>query len=155
MCRIAEVSKSGYYDWVARQDKEPTPTQQKRELLETKIEKTFEESRQVFGYRKIAAKLKSDGEKCSESTVRRICNEKGVCSCVKKKFKPKTTDSNHNNRIADNVLSRDFKAENPNEKWVTDITYIETLEGFLFVTVIIDLFSRRVIGWSMFFRMDN
>jgi len=68
---------------------------------------------------------------------------------VRKKYRIQTTDSNHNLPVAENVLSRDFKAEKPNEKWVTDITYVATLEGFLFVVAIIDLFSRKVIGYAM------
>jgi transposase InsO family protein len=86
---------------------------------------------------------------CSLNTVHADCKRHGIKSKVHKKYRVQTTDSRHNHPIADNVLNREFTASQPNEKWVTDITYIATLEGWLYVVVILDLFSRKIVGYAM------
>ena len=107
------------------------------------------ECRSIYGYRKIYHELRRRGISCSLNTIYADCKRLGIKSITCKKFRVRTTDSNHDLPIAKNVLNRDFKAEKPNEKWVTDITYVATLEGFLYVVAIIDLFSRKVIGYAM------
>jgi transposase InsO family protein len=101
------------------------------------------------GYRKVQRDVLEDGIPCCEETIRRDYQELNIAANTKKKFKVQTTDSNHNSPIAPNLLDRDFTAEKPGEKMVTDITYVLTRQGFLYVTLVIDLFSRRVTGWSI------
>lgn len=148
MCKTFAVSRSGYYTWRKRKERPPTKTKQKQTERRAKIVEAFKNSRNIYGCRKIHARLNRDGLKCSPNTVHADCKALGIKSRTRKKFRARTTDSNHNLSVAENVLDRNFKAEKPGEKWLTDITYIATLEGFLFVTVIIDLFSRRIIGFS-------
>jgi transposase InsO family protein len=104
---------------------------------------------QSAGYRKVQRDVLEDGIPCCEETIRRDYQELNIAANIKKRFKVQTTDSHHNNPIAPNLLDRDFTAETPGEKMVLDITYVATLEGFLYVTFVIDLFSRRIIGWSI------
>jgi len=149
MCRVLKVSKSGYYDWRNRNDAPPTATEFARQERCKLVEKIFCEYRCIYGYRKIYHELRRRSVACSLNTIHADCKRLGIKSIVRRKVRVHTTDSNHANPIAENVLSRDFKAEKPNEKWVTDITYVATLEGWLYVVAIIDLFSRKVIGYSM------
>ncbi len=148
MCDTFDVSRSGYYAWKKRKDEPSTVTKIKQTERREKIAEAFKNSRDIYGCRKIHAKLNRDGVKCSPNTVHADCKALGIKSRTRKKFRVTTTDSNHELPVAENVLDRDFEAEKPGEKWATDITYIATAEGFLFVTVVIDLFSRRIIGWS-------
>ena len=149
LCRVLKVSKSGYYDWCNRKDALPTATALARQERSKLIEQIFRENHNIYGYRKICHELRRRGVACSLNTVLADCQRLGIKSIVRKKYRVQTTDSNHPHPIADNVLARDFTAEKPNEKWVTDITYVATLEGWLYVVAIIDLFSRKVIGYSM------
>ena len=149
MCRVLKVSKSGYYDWINRKDAPPTATAFARQERCKLVEKIFCENHHIYGYRKICHALRRRGVACSLNTILADCQRLGIKSIVRKKYRVQTTDSNHANPIAKNVLDRNFKAEKPNEKWVTDITYVATLEGWLYVVAIIDLFSRKVIGYSM------
>jgi transposase InsO family protein len=149
MCHALQASTSGYYAWAVRQKAPPSPTkraQQERGIL---IKSIVHESRKIYGYRKIHAALRRQGMNCAINTVREDCKRLGIRSITRKKFRVRTTDSNHNLPVAKNVLNRDFKAEKPNERWVTDITYVETQEGWLYAAAIIDLFSRKVIGYAM------
>jgi transposase InsO family protein len=149
MCRVLKVSKSGFYDWCRRQTAPPTPTAQARQHRRDIVTNIFNESRKIYGYRKVFHNLRKRGVVCSMNTIHADCKHLCLKSVTKKKHRVRTTDSRHDFPVAKNVLARDFTAEKPNEKWVTDITYVETLEGWLFVTAIIDLFSRKVIGYAM------
>jgi transposase InsO family protein len=149
MCRVLHVSKSGFYDWNRRQDTPPTPSEQKRQERQKIVATVFKENRGIYGYRKVHAALRKNGCTYSLNTIHADCKRLGIKSITRKKYRVKTTDSNHDNPIAKNVLNRDFKAEKPNEKWVTDITYVDTMEGWLYLVAIIDLFSRKVIGYAM------
>jgi transposase InsO family protein len=126
-----------------------TPRQRKRAERLNIIREIFNQSHHIYGYRKIRIALNRRGIKGSWNTIHADCKRAGIRSVAQKKFRVRTTDSNHDLPVAKNVLNRDFKAERPNEKWVTDITYVETLEGWLFVVAMIDLFSRKVIGYAM------
>jgi transposase InsO family protein len=148
MCKVLKVSKSGFYDWCKRQQI-PSETEQARQHRHTVVETIFNESKRIYGYRKVYDELRRQGYPYSKNTVYHDCQALNLKSNTRKKYRVKTTDSNHRHPIADNVLCRNFKAQKPNEKWVTDITYVETKEGWLYVTAIIDLFSRKVIGYSM------
>jgi len=113
------------------------------------IEEAFHASREIYGYRKIHAALRRQGVACSPNTVHADCQRADIKSITRRKYRVKTTDSNHQHPIANNVLNRDFTAFRPNEKWLTDITYIATLEGWLYVVVILDMFSRKIVGYAM------
>jgi transposase InsO family protein len=149
MCEVVKVSKSGYYDWCKRQDAPPTPTEKARQERCELVKKLYQELGGIYGYRKIYHEMRRRGIVCSLNTMHADCKRLGIKSITRRKYRIQTTDSNHANPIAENVLNRDFKSEKPNEKWVTDITCVATLEGWLFVVAIIDLFSRKVIGYSM------
>jgi transposase InsO family protein len=135
--------------WKKRKAAPPTERAMARQQRREFVEELFNKSHRIYGYRKTSAVLRSRGIACSPNTIHADYKYCGIKSVTQKRFRVRTTDSSHDLPVAHNVLDRDFRAENPNEKWVTDITYVETLEGWLFVVAIIDLFSRKVIGYAM------
>lgn len=145
MCRVLEVSTSGYYAWLHRK---PSERSKRKAELTTKIKAVHDASRRRYGSPRVTQKLKRAGEKVSEKTVAKIMQENELVARPKRRFKV-TTDSKHTKRIADNLLQRDFTANAPNEAWVTDVTAVWTLVGWVYLAAIIDLFSRRVVGWAM------
>ena len=151
MCRVLAVSTSGYYQQLNR---EPSAQQQRREKIAQAATEFYDQSHKVYGYRKVSKDLHEAGVICCDETVRRIMSELGLHSRTKRKFVV-TTDSKHYEPIAENVLDRDFNADRPNHKWVADITYIETQEGWLYLAAVMDLYSRRIVGWSMSDRIDT
>jgi putative transposase len=145
-CDTLAVSRSGYYAWLNR----PASTQaQRREELAVKIRAVHEENRKVYGSPRILKALKARGESVCENTVAKVMKEQEIQAKTKKKFVPRTTDSNHGRPVAENILDRDFAAELPDRKWAVDITYIPTDEGWLYLAGVIDLCTRRIVGWSM------
>ena len=146
MCRILEVGKSGYYAWLKR----PASGRQKRrnELL-LKIKSVHTESRCVYGSPRVFHELREQGVVVSENTVAKLMSAAKISSKMVKRFVPKTTDSKHAFPVGENILDRQFEARAPNRKWVADITYIATEEGWLFLAGVIDLYSRILVGWSM------
>lgn len=145
MCKTFHISTSGYYDWLQR---EPSARWQENEYLLARIKKIFALSDQSYGSPRITEELKKEGIKASRARVARIMNSAGVFARRRRKFVP-TTDSRHDYPIAPNVLNRQFKADRENQVWVSDLTYVRTDAGWLYLTVIIDLYDRKVIGWSM------
>lgn len=145
LCRVLEVSASGYYKW---RKGELTPSQKRRARLLERILEIFEESRQTYGSPRVYEQLRSEGFKCNHKTVETLMRENEIQPKQKRKFKA-TTDSKHNLPIAPNVLSREFIVEEADEVWVSDITYVETAQGWLYLCVFIDLYSRAIVGWSM------
>ena len=146
MCRVLEVSHGGYYAWRRR----PKSTLRRwREQLCRLIKEIFEEFRGIYGSPRVHAELKTRGISCSKNTVARLMRVLNLRSKRKKRFKPATTNSNHHYKTAENLLDRQFDRSMPNEAWVADLTYIPTDEGWLYLAVVLDLYSRRVIGWSM------
>lgn len=149
LCAVLEVSRQGYYKWLDRTKvPTPTPTKQKRVRLLQRILEIFEESRETYGSPRIYDQLRLEGFSCGHNTVERLMRQHGISPRLKRKFR-NTTDSNHDLPIAPNVLSREFIAEEPDEVWVSDITYIATGQGWLYLCVFVDLFSRMVVGWSL------
>lgn len=144
MSKVFNVSKSGFYEWSSRA---PSATQLANEELADKIEDIFFENKMRYGSPRITKELNEQGVKCSENRVARIMKNRGIKAFAKPKFRI-TTDSNHKLPVSPNLLNRNFIADKPNQVWVSDITYIYTSEGWLFLCVIIDLYSRRVVGWS-------
>jgi len=151
MCRVLEVSTSGFYEQLNRK---PSAQQQRHKEIAQEATKFYYDSHEVYGYRKVWEDLSEAGVDCCEETVRRIMGELGLHSRIKRKFVV-TTDSNHQEPIAANILDRDFEADKPNQKWVTDITYIHTQEGWLYLAAVMDLFSRRIVGWSVSDKIDT
>jgi putative transposase len=145
MCKVLGVSKSGYFKWLKR----PKSNQQKKhEKLSQKILQTHLEFKHRYGSVKIAKTLNKRGVKVSERTVSRIMTKNNWKSCTVKKYKA-TTNSKHKHPVSENVLDRQFKVSKPNQSWVTDITYIPTNEGWLYLASVMDLYSRKIVGWSM------
>ena len=145
MCKVLSVSRSGYFDWKKR---DHSPSEWRRNELVVKIERIHLGSRKTYGSPRVYRMLKGMGEKCSKSTVERLMRENGIRSKMRRKFKA-TTDSNHELPVAPNRVKRDFTAKAPNRLWVTDITYLWTNEGWLYLAAIIDVFTRKVVGWAM------
>jgi transposase InsO family protein len=145
-CEVLDVSRSGYYAW---RDRPEGPRSRRRWELATKIHALHADNRRVYGSPRIFKALRARGERVSENTVARIMRTQGLRAKVKRKFVPRTTDSAHGQPIAPNVLDRRFDAKAPNRKWAGDITYIPTDEGWLYLAGVIDLHSRRIVGWSM------
>jgi putative transposase len=146
MCQMLNVTRSGYYAWRERPVSERA--QRRVELLK-QIRQTHNDSRGTYGSPRITVELKESGVKVCENTVARYMRESGVFVKPRRGFVPRTTDSAHEHPIAPNTLDRDFAAVAPNQKWACDLTYIFTAQGWLYLSVVIDLYSRKVVGWSM------
>jgi putative transposase len=145
-CQVLEVSRSGYYAWLRR----PVSARAShREELAKKIARVHEQNRKVYGSPRICQALRAQGESVCQNTVADIMKERQIRAKTKRTFVPKTTDSRHSQPVADNVLDRQFDAKLPNQKWAVDITYIPTDQGWLYLAGVIDLCSRKIVGWSM------
>jgi transposase InsO family protein len=151
MCEALEVSASGYYAWASRPD---CPTEEWRRELVGAIEEVHAAVKQRYGSPRMTAELKARGYECSENTVAELMREHGIRAKAPRRF-VRTTDSNHRLPVAPNILDRDFEPEGPNQSWCADITYIPTGEGWLYLAVVEDLFSRMVVGWSMGESMES
>jgi putative transposase len=151
MCRILSVSPSGYYDW---RDRPLSSRAQENAELAAKIKSIFDDEHSRAGAKRITKRLKMEGTHVNRHRVARIMRLNGWCAKAAKKFKA-TTNSNHKLPVAPNLLQQNFTASRPNEKWVSDITYIWTEEGWLYLAVVMDLYSRMVVGWSMSERMTS
>lgn len=151
MCKLLSVSTSGYYDW---RDRPPSKRTQENVILATKIKEIFDEEYSRAGAKRITKRLKLKDIKVSRHRVARIMRANGWRAKAAKKYKA-TTNSNHKLPVAPNLLKQKFSASKPNEKWVSDITYVWTEEGWLYLAVIMDLYSRVVVGWSMSERMTS
>jgi putative transposase len=146
MCDILEVTRGGYY---AHLDRSLSARQARREELAQRIGGVYADSRGLYGSPRVTAELKQAGIQVCENTVARLMRQMELQSKIVRKFRPRTTDSNHPCPVAPNGLDRDFRADKPNRKWCCDITYIPTDEGMLYLAAVIDLCSRRIVGWSM------
>lgn len=150
MCRVFRVSNSGFYYWLNH-------TRGKRQaenvFLLKEISEIHSESKNVYGSPRITAKLAEKGIQASRPRVARIMRKAGIQSIIRKKW-VKTTDSDHVHPVAANVLNRDFSATGLGEKWVSDLTYIRTGAGWVYLTTVIDLADRKVIGWSLSDNME-
>lgn len=142
MCNVLKLCSSGYYKWKNR------PCSKKlllKEKIKQQITSIYFSSKQRYGSPRITSELNSLGYKISRVTVAKYMKELGLRSKLSKKFKV-TTNSKHNYLVVENVLDRNFIAEKPAQVWVSDITYIQTKEGFLYLTTVIDLYDRKIIG---------
>lgn len=145
MCQVLEVSRSGYYAWQERPD---SPMAQRRTELADQIRAVHQRSRQVYGAPRVHRELAAQGVKCARNTVAKVMRNSGIQSKMRKRFVVRTTDSQHPHPIAPNTLNRQFEQAAPNQAWAADITYIPTDEGWLYLAGVIDLCSRKLIGWA-------
>jgi len=146
MCRVLAVSRSGYYAWRKR----PVSSREMaNQGLKQQIKEIYQQSRQTYGSPRIHTELRENGIKCGHNRVARLMHQEELWAIGKRKFKVTTTDSAHDYPVAPNLLKQDFVASRPNEKWLADITYIPTDEGWLYLAVVLDLYSRRIVGWAM------
>ena len=152
MCQTLEVSPAGYYAWLRRP---PSFQEERREALLVLIRGIHAEVKQRYGSPRIHAALAARGETCSLNTVAKLMHDNDIRAKSARKFRCRTTDSNHALPVAENVLNRQFDPEAANEAWVADITYIPTREGWLYLAVVEDLYSRKVVGWSMAASMES
>ena len=146
LCSVMKVSTSAYYAWINNPDRQ-NKTKEEAEL-KVKISQIFYANKQVYGSCRMSDALSKIGIKVGRYKVARLMTELGLKVRYPKKFKV-TTDSDHNDAISPNKLDRQFTLKAPNKVWTTDITYVWTLEGWLYVAVVIDLFSRQVVGWAI------
>jgi putative transposase len=151
MCKRLKVSPSGYYAWRGRP---PSAREMANQDLTSKIEDVFEESEGTYGSPRVYRALKAQGVACSKNRVARLMRLRGLRAKRVRRYRA-TTKRNKAHRAAPNRLNRDFTAERPDEKWLADITYISTLEGWLYLAAIMDLFSRKIVGWAMSDRMKS
>jgi putative transposase len=151
MCQELAVSPSGYYAWRKRP---PSPREMANQELFNKIEVVYHENHGVYGSPRIYRELDDQGVACSENRVARLMRLRGLQAKQTKRFRT-TTKRNRAHPVAPNLLKRDFTADRPDQKWLADITYIATLEGWLYLAAILDLYTRRIVGWAMSDRMTS
>ena len=146
MCQVLDVSVSGYYAWCKRP---ASPREQANEALVSEIRQIHAASLATYGSPRIHRELCERGQRCSRKRIERLMRQQGIQGKCKRRRKVVTTDAQHHLPVAPNVLNQAFVATAPNEKWVTDITYILTAEGWLYLACVLDLFSRKIVGWAM------
>jgi transposase InsO family protein len=151
MCRVLGVSRAGYYAWRKRA---PSAAEVRREELTEQVKQIHTRVKGRYGSPRIHAELVARGHACCANFVAKLMREAGLAAKTKRKFR-QTTDSNHSMPVAENVLDRQFEPGQPNASWVADITYVPTREGWLYLAVVEDLFSRMVVGWSMDSSMES
>jgi transposase InsO family protein len=154
LCLHLEVSASGYYDWQRRLSR-PGRRAMEDQGLAQEIGRIHTRSRETYGAPRVEKELRQKGRCHGRNRVARLMKEQGLCGRQKGRYRVQTTDSNHDQPIAPNRLAEAPKATAPNQLWVADITYIETGEGWLFLAAILDLYSRKIVGWAMSERLDT
>lgn len=148
LCQNLDVSPSGYYDWLERRS-HPGRRASENKALAHEIELIHKMSRQTYGSPRIVNELRKQGRHHGRNRVARLMQENGLCGRQKGRYRVQTTDSNHDHPIAPNRLREAPRPTGPNQIWVQDITYIQTREGWLFLAAILDLYSRKIVGWAM------
>jgi putative transposase len=151
MCTVLGVSPSGYYAWRKRP---PSAREMANQKLLSKIEAVFEESKETYGSPRVYRELNRQGVKCSEKRSARLMRLRGLKAKQTRRYRT-TTKRNRAHPVAPNLLQRDFAAQQPDQKWLADITYVSTREGWLYLAAILDMYSRRIVGWAMSERMTD
>jgi transposase InsO family protein len=154
LCEILDVSTSGYYDWHQRRDC-PGPRALENQTLAQEIDLIHAQSRHTYGSPRVMQVLRKKGRRHGRHRIARLMQQKGLRGRQKGRHRVQTTDSNHDEPIAPNRLAEAPKATAPNQLWVADITYIETGEGWLYLAGVLDLYSRKIVGWAMSERIDT
>lgn len=152
MCKVLDISRSGYYKWVTA---EPSATELRREEIKKRILYHFYDNEKRYGSPKITRKLHQEGYTISDRTVTTYMQQLGIRSCVSRKFRVNTTDSNHKHPIAPNLVNQNFKISKPNTVWAADITYIPCRQRRLYLATIIDLCTKEIVGWRLGDRMNQ
>ncbi len=145
ICRILGVSRSGYYTYLRRG---LSPRRQENERLVSRIREIWRARRRVYGSPRITAELRSEGHRCGKNRIARLMRENGIRSLMRRRFRV-TTRSNHRLPVAADLVGRDFTAESINKLWLSDITYIWTWEGWLYMAAVMDVHSREIVGWAL------
>ena len=151
LCKVMEVSRSSFYDYVHRIE---GPDDPEETALKTRISAIFKEHRSQYGSRRVLKQLKAEGHQIGRYKVRRLMRELGLKAKSPKRYKV-TTDSRHSFPVAPNLLNRKFDVDEPNRFLTADITYVWTFEGWLYLAVVLDLYSRQIVGWAMDKRMKK
>jgi len=146
MCRALSVAPAGYYAWRKRPI---APRRLRSALLVESIRHVHEQSQKRYGSPRVHRQLLLQGTPCSKNTVAKLMKQHQLRSRLKRRFKLRTTDSNHPHPIAPNTLARQFSRSRPNQAWCADLTYIPTDQGWLYLSAVIDLCSRRIVGWKL------
>jgi transposase InsO family protein len=154
LCLHLEVSASGYYDWQRRHSC-PGQRAMEDQALAQEIGRIHTRSRETYGAPRVEKELRKKGRCHGRNRVARLMKEQGLCGRQNGRYRVQTTDSNHDQPIAPNRLAEAPRATAPNQLWVADITYIETNEGWLYLAAILDLYSRKIVGWAMSERIDT
>jgi putative transposase len=145
MCQVLDVSRSRYYSWRRRCK---SSRQMENERLVEKIRESHKMSRSTYGSPRVTKELRANGILCGKNRIARLMRLHGIAAKMKRRFKI-TTHSRHNLPVAENLVNRQFAVDRPNKIWLSDITYIQTQEGWLYLSAVLDLFNRQIIGWSM------
>jgi putative transposase len=151
MCQSLKISRSGYYRW--RKGGKSLRAQENEQLV-TAIREAHSKSRQCYGSPRITEELRAGGYQCSKNRIARLMKKHGIVAKMRRRFKV-TTHSKHSLPVAKNVLQKNFSAEAPNRVWTSDITYVRTDEGWLYVATVLDIYSRQIVGWSMHDRLTQ
>jgi transposase InsO family protein len=146
MCAALSVSPSGYYAWRSRPQ---SPREIANRALLGDIQRIHAHHRERYGAPRIHAELRAEGQTVSRKRIERVMRQQGIRARVPRRYRVCTTDSKHSLPVAANLLDQDFAADRPNQVWLADITYISTGEGWLYLAVILDLFTRKIVGWAM------
>jgi transposase InsO family protein len=145
LCDVLQVSRSGFYAWRRRG---PSARAKADEKLAAEIGAVHKRTRGRYGSPRVHRELRAKGTRVSKKRVERVMRERGIRGKMKRRFR-RTTDSNHTNAVAPNIVAREFEPSAPNQVWAGDVTYVATDEGWVYLAVLLDLFSRRVVGWAM------
>ena len=154
LCQTLEVAPSGYYDWCQRQ-RQPAPRTQENQRLQDQIRHLHQASRKTYGAPRIQAQLRQDGWRCGRNRIARLMRQQALCGRSQRRYRVVTTDSRHDHPIAPNHLAQAAVPTGPNQTWVADITYLATTEGWLYLAAVLDLYSRRIVGWAVSERIDT
>ncbi len=151
MCRLLQVSPGGYYTW---RDRPASACRQRRQTLVVEIQAIHQQFKERYGSPRIYKELRARGLDCCVNTVAKLMRQQGIAAKTKRKFRC-TTDSNHDQPVAENILDRQFEPTAVNQVWVADITYVPTRQGWLYLAAVEDLYSRQIVGWSMSERITS
>ena len=148
LCQALEVSASGYYDWEQRKSS-PGPRALEEQQLRAEITRIHEDSRKTYGAPRVQMSLRGQGRRHGRNRIARLMRQERLVGRQKKRYRVRTTDSNHDQPIAPNRLAQLPRASRPNQIWAGDITYVATAQGWVYVAAIVDLYSRRIVGWAV------
>lgn len=146
LCYLVGASRSGYYEWLARAESSQSSSNRKLMVL---IKASHDESHQTYGAIRVCRDLRKQGQSCGKNRVARLMQQHGIKSVHRAKYKPQTTQSQHDYVVAPNIVNQDFTVTGENQKWGCDISYVSTGEGWLYLAIVMDFYSRKIIGFQM------